>query len=81
MSFLILLPQPFRRNNQWFLDSANQANGKANWYCWTNATIQQLEFGGWLFPWGSSANAADVWAGATQGTLITIAYLVQKYLI
>lgn len=46
----------------WFVDSKNNANGRGNWYVWTN-TIPS----GWQYPWGGgSANNVWIW-NSTRG--------------
>lgn len=43
------VPNHTSHENQWFLDSSNGKNGKANWYLWTNSPNN------WKNTWGADA--------------------------
>lgn len=47
-------------SHQWFIDSRNNANGKGNWYVWTNASLSSLSASGWQSAWGGG-DASSVW--------------------
>lgn len=46
---------------QWFIDSVNQANGKDDWYVWTNRSETLLDGDGWQSAWGGGGSASSVW--------------------